>query len=954
MQGGDASLEGGSQGAVSPTRPSVKGIDPGPTVHSTELERDVLVATKLHLPRLRQGFMPRPRLRAHVADAASCELTLVCTPAGFGKTTTLVDWAQHVATPAVRWLALDGGDNDPARFWRYIAAALEPHCVGLQEQLSPLLAGPGTPSLEAVVARLVNALAAQPGQVVLVLDDYHVIATPDVHRSLGLLLERLPAQLRLIVASRVDPPLPLARLRARGQLGELRATDLRFTPDEAAEFVRLTTGLELDPATIEALTARTEGWVAGLQLASLSLQGSPDPVEFVATFTGSHRYVLDFLTEEVLAQQPEPRARFLLETSVLNRLCASLCDAVTGTANSQERLEDVERHNLFLLPLDEVRGWWRYHHLFADLLRARLQREYPERVGELHRRAAAWFEARGLVEEALHHARAANDVQWAAGLVEAHAQALLMRNEMGTVRRWLAELPADVIRQRPRLGVTSAVCALIAGRGEEEVEPILVAAEQAYARQIETDPTTDGDRPVGDANVPAMLGILQAELARQRGDAERTLAATRGALAHVRPDDRFLRFVVGWNAAVAMLMQGRVGDAEPALAEILADRRAVGDTYDALRASYTLCQAQRARGSLRAAQHTAQDALSLVRGVHAGPDEPPIAGIAHLALAEVLREQGDLDAALEHATRGVELVQDLGYAQWVVSGLSTLGSVQQARGELAAAGSALRQAQGHVPRPESATDLVFPAAVQQARLWLAQGEIDAAAEWTRQHAVGEDDEEPSFARERAYLVLVRVLLAQRRLASCLGLLRRLEALAADQRRGGSLVEIWALGALALAGAGDDAGALQRLAQAVAAAEPQGYVRVFVDEGPPMLALLDGLAAQLERAPGLLAGVSAEYVAHLRQAFGPRARDERLATPRLSAPGGARALVDPLSAREMEVLVLLAAGTSNQGIADALVLALDTVKKHVSHILEKLDATSRTQAVARARELELLD
>jgi LuxR family transcriptional regulator, maltose regulon positive regulatory protein len=369
-------------------------------------EQDVLLATKLHVPQPRPGFLPRPRLSDRLDQGMARELVLVCTPAGFGKTALLGDWARGGRRP-VAWLSLDPGDNDPTVFWRYVAAALDGVGVGVGERLAPLLGGPRPAPPEAVVTALVNTLAAQPNAVALVLDDYHLIQAPPVHDSLTLLLERLPPQLRLLLASRTDPPLPLARLRARGQLVELRAVELRFTIDETAALLREATGLELPADSVAALAARTEGWVAGLQLAGLSLQNHPDPAGFVATFSGSHRYVLDYLTEEVLTQQPKRLVAFLLETSVLERLSGPLCDAVTGRADSQTLLETLERANLFLVPLDEVRGWWRYHHLFADLLRARLQQTDPERVLGLHRNAAAWLQRHGLLDDAIRHALAA-------------------------------------------------------------------------------------------------------------------------------------------------------------------------------------------------------------------------------------------------------------------------------------------------------------------------------------------------------------------------------------------------------------------------------------------------------------------------------------------------------------------------------------------------------------------
>jgi LuxR family transcriptional regulator, maltose regulon positive regulatory protein len=408
-------------------------------VEAATPERDRLLATKLHVPRPRPGFLTRPRLLERINQGTAGALTLVCAPAGFGKTSLLGDWARHSQRP-VAWLSLDGGDSDPARFWRYVAAALDELRPGVGQRVDALFQG-GQPPLEAVLTVLINELVTEPEQVVLVLDDYQLVEAPPVHQSLELLLERLPAQLRLVLASRADPPLPLARLRASGQLVELREVDLRFTPEEAAALLRTAVGVELPEAAVAALGDRTEGWVAGLQLAALSLRGQDDIGAFVAGFSGSHRFVLDYLAEEVLDRQPEPLRAFLLETSILERLSGPLCDAVTGRADSQQLLEQAERAHLFLVPLDEVRGWWRYHQLFADLLHARLQRERPDRVAELHRAAAAWHETHELADEAIGHALAAGDATWAARLIERQLDARILRWEGATLQRWLAALP---------------------------------------------------------------------------------------------------------------------------------------------------------------------------------------------------------------------------------------------------------------------------------------------------------------------------------------------------------------------------------------------------------------------------------------------------------------------------------------------------------------------------------
>jgi LuxR family transcriptional regulator, maltose regulon positive regulatory protein len=501
-------------------------------------ERDVLLATKLHIPRPRPGFLARPRLRERLTRATARDLTLVCAPAGFGKTSLLGEWARTLRRP-VAWLSLDQGDSDPARFWRYVAAALDQVRPGIGRQVAGLLHGAQQPPLEAVLTAIVNHLAAAPDEVVLILDDYHLIQAPAVHDSLAVLLERMPPSLRLVVASRADPPLPLARLRGRGQPAEVRQRDLRFTLEETAALLETATGVELPADTLAALAARTEGWVAGLQLAGLSLQRHADPASFVAAFSGSHRYVLDYLTEEVLARQPEHLVRFLVETSILERLSGPLCDAVTGRTDSQRLLEQVERANLFLIPLDEVRGWWRYHHLFADLLRARLQQTDPARAAELHRAAAAWCEAHGLGDDAIRHALAANDHEWVLRVVEQHVTAAMARSEGATLARWLAALPAEVLRSQPRLCLLRAYRAVTDGQ-PDALRHWLDDAERAFADSggaapAPSEPAQEDWAAGWLTNVPGSLAVLRAELARLRGEPDRAIDLAREALAGLAP-----------------------------------------------------------------------------------------------------------------------------------------------------------------------------------------------------------------------------------------------------------------------------------------------------------------------------------------------------------------------------------------------------------------------------------
>jgi LuxR family maltose regulon positive regulatory protein len=910
-------------------------------------ERDVLVATKFHVPPA--GFVPRPRLLARLAQGIGRGLTVICTPAGFGKTTLLGEWARRSRRPAA-WLSLDGGDNDPARFWRYVAAALERVRPGIGERVAPLLGGEGPPPLEAVAVAVINQLTVpfDKGPVVLVLDDYHLVEAPAVHVSVAFLLERLPPGLRLVLAARADPPLPLARLRGRGQLAELRERDLRFTLAETAAFLREATGLDLPAASVATLQNRTEGWAAGVQLAALSLEGYADPAGFVASFSGSNRYILDYLTEEVLARQPDQVVRFLLETSVLARLCGPLCDAVTGRTDSQQVLEQIERANLFLVPLDEVRGWWRYHHLFADLLRARLQQQQPERLPGLHRAAAAWHEAHGFADDAVRHALAAGEVAWAARLVEQHVESLLRRSEGATLGRWLSALPAESVGSRARLCLAQAVTAVVGSR-VEAVEPLLAAAEHALA--------ASGDEPhqpsIGRAwsilaNVPASIAFLRAELARLRGDAEQAVAFDQQALSHLVEDDWLLASEVARNLAVADWIRGRLGQAEHALAEVVSERRAWGGVgYVAMRVGYDLGQVQRARGRLGAALATYRQGLETAG--EAGRQLPHL-GMAHVGLAEVLYERDELDAAHQHATQGVALCQQLAYTQPMATGLAVLARIRQAQGDPAGALEAIGQAQRIELSPQVVA-LHNPVPVWRARLLLARGEVAEAAQWTRERGLGVTDE-PSYPREVEYLVLARVLLASHRPDQAAGLLERLHDLAVTQGRTGSVIEVRALQALALAASGDQLAGLRALAEALALAGPEGYVRVFVDEGAPMARLLGRLtAAQRTGQVASPGAVPPQYLDRLARAFQPGG--PRAAAPTTPQLAGVAGLVEPLSDRELQVLALLAAGRSNQQIAEQLVVVLDTVKKHVGHILDKLGAANRTQAVARARALGLL-
>ena len=750
------------------------------------------------------------------------------------------------------------------------------------------------------------------------------------------------------------PALGPGALRARGQLTELRAADLRFTPGEAAALLQQVaaapggarSGAPLPDAVAAALAARTEGWAAGLQLAGLSLRGQTDVDGFVAAFTGSHRYVLDYLAEEVLEHQSEQMRTFLLETSVLDRLSGPLCDAVTGRTGSQALLEQAEQAGLFLMPLDEVRGWWRYHHLFADLLRARLQAGQPGEVARLHRNAAAWYEEHGLADDAIRHAVAAGEMTWAVRLIERHADEFLLRSEGATVQRWLSALPAGLATSRPRLLLAQAWLDGLGGR-VDVARPSLAAAERALAAAAgwpdEPFEPSAGRAASWLVNVPAAIALGHAYLAVLSSDADRAIVFASRALAEVGEGEQMLDSLIRVYLSVAEWLSGRLPEAERAFGSSIARWQAVGETTWVVRVCELLGLVQRALGRLDAAAATYGQALE----VAAPPGRRALAGagIGYVGLAEVAYQRNELDAALRTVTEGVALCRQFSYTQPLAAGLATLAWIRQATGDPAGAREAIGEASQAAPGPAG---VLNPVPALRVRLLLAQGNLTEAGRWTQECGLGPDDD-PVYPREPGYLVLARVLLARGEAERALALLDRLHAAAAAQGRAGSLIEIGALRALALAASGEEKAAVDALAEALAIACPQGYVRLFADEGPPMAALLGRLIAA-QRTGQAAAKVPLGCLARLQRAFdaGPSAPDHRPGTG-----AAAQGIVDPLTGRELEVLGLLAAGRSNQAIARELVVSLDTVKKHVSHILGKLGAASRTEAVSRARELSLI-
>lgn len=906
-----------------------------------------LLATKVTAPRVRTGLVARPDLAARVDDATSYDLCLVCSPPGFGKTTQLAAWATATDRP-VAWLALDENDNDPVRFWRYVIAALRQVRPGIGRRASTLLTNPGNVAVDAVVIALINELTVRGDDVTLVLDDYHVIASRQIHDGVALLLGHLPPGLRVVIAGRSDPPLPLGDLRAGGRLAEVRAADLRFTADEAASFLRDIWDLALPDEAVAALAERTEGWVAGLQLAALSLRHQPDPTAFVSAFAGSHRFILDYLSEEVLARQSEAMRQFLLTTSVLERLTGPLCDALTGRSDGQPMLEAAERANLFVVPLDEQRRWYRYHHLFADLLRARLGQDCPEDVADLHRRAADWYRKNGLVSDAVHHTLAAGDEADAVRLIEATAEEVIWwRSESATLERWLAALPPGILSSRPRLALARGLHALVSAQ-MDEAAACVAAAERAPASAVgEPFVPTVGRQQSELVNVVATIAFIRAVLASRTGDAEQAAMYAQRALGLLTEDDKQLRLVVRAMPAEAAWIAGRLADAEHLASAGIVELHIDDRPEMVTRLLFDQGQIQQAGGRLRDAEQTYRRGLA--RMTRPGRSPMPAASLQHIGLAEVLRQRGDLEGALRHAMDGLDLCRRIVSTEPASAGLATLAWVQYASGDREAARATADQAARVVPSAH-VVSLFNPGPAERARLLLALGETDEVDGWVVQRGLRKTDP-PSYPREREQLVLARLLLARGTPERALPLLGRLHAAAVTQGRIGSAIEVRVLQALASDAASKPDCALDALEDALRLAAPEGYVAVFADEGAPIADLLRRLVSSVQRGYRATAGEEIMAYAIRLLSIVPRPRDG-LESPSARISGAAT-LIEPLTEREGEVLLLLAEGRSNREIAERLVVTLDTVKKHLTHIFGKLDAASRTQAIARARELRLL-
>jgi LuxR family maltose regulon positive regulatory protein len=900
-----------------------------------------ILATKLYIPPPQPRVVLRPRLIEQLNESLHRKLTLISAPAGFGKTTLLSEWVAGCQRPAA-WLSLDEADNDPTRFLAYLVAALQTIAPNIGESVLGVLQSPQPPT-ETILTALLNEITTIEDDFVLVLDDYHVIDARPVDDALTFVLEHLPLRMHLVIATREDPNLPLARLRARGQLSELRAADLRFTTSEAAEFLKGVMGLNLSPEDIAALETRTEGWIAGLQLAALSMRGREDVPSFIRAFAGDNRYIVDYLVEEVLQRQPERIRSFLLQTSILERLSGPLCDAVTGQEDGRGMLEALERGNFFVVPLDDKRHWYRYHHLFADVLYAHLMQEQPAQIPTLHRRASEWYEHNGSAADAIRHALAAEDFERAADLVELAVPAMRRSRQEATLLGWLKALPDELIHFRPVLSVHYAGALLLSGE-----------LEGAHARLRDAERWLDTTADMSEMVVvdeeefrrlPGSVAIYRAGQALALGNVLDTVTYARQALDLAAEEDHLGRGAAAALLGLAYWTSGDLETAHRTYAEGMARVQRAGYISDAINGTIALADIRTAQGRLREAMLTYEHALQLATE----QGDAVMRGTAdmYVGMSELHRERNDLEAATQHLLRSKEQGEHTGFPQNPYRWRVAMARIREAQGDLDDALDLLEEAERLYVSDFFPN--VRPIAALKARMRVAQGRLDEALGWAREQGLSAHDD-LSYLREFEHITLARVLLAryksdreERSIHEAMGLLGRLLTAAEEGGRTGSVIEILVLQALAHEAQGESPSALVPLERALTLAEPEGYVRVFVDEGLPMAQLLSEAAAR---------GIMPNYTARLLAVFEAEEQmsaDESHLPPALPA----QSLIEPLSQRELEVLRLIAQGLSNREIGERLFLALDTVKGHNRRIFGKLLVQRRTEAVAKARSLNIL-
>lgn len=950
-----------------------------------KLAGNPLLETKLYVPKWRPALVSRPRLIERMQKGLERKLTLISAPAGFGKTTLLAEWL--ATTPAgerdAGWVSLEQSDNDPALFWAYFITAVQKVRSEVGKSALSLLHSPQPPPVEQILTTLINDINAIPAassghRLALILDDYHVIDAPAIHSTIAFLLEHLPPQMHLILASRSDPPLPLARLRGCGELTELRAADLRFTSGETGAFFNQVKGLNLSTTDVAALETRTEGWIAGLQLAALSIQRQTrdDVAAFISSFTGDDRYIVDYLVEEVLQRQPEHVRSFLLQTSILNRLNGPLCDAVTEYQDGKKMLESLERSNLFIVPLDDKRQWYRYHHLFADVLRAHVMEEQPEQVPALHRRAAAWFEEHGVAAEAIEHARAAGDHETVARLLAANFEEFERLGQYASISRWSKSLPEEMVRRMPRLALIHASVALVADNNNQAARRLTSWAEEAI-NKIEGsggfDPSNDVNRTVvGHDGLEALKGEMLAMKLFTSGrklPPEEIAAIAEQARKLLSPSKHRLWGMLHMFDAGMQILRSDLRSALPIL-ERNADEARRAQNPPLLIDMLTL------RGQVYVEMARLEDGHrsleeALLAGQNLSAEGNWVLCSTHTSLAEVLLERGDLAEASKHVAAALELAGKSPTRSPVLYARATAAQVFLAAGDTksepalpepfgwpgpakpaghgmarfaAAALEQLEQAQAFVRGSSDSRYVSFLSAVKL-KVYSRIGDLAAAAVVVQERKLSA---ETSIDRhnEEEMTAFARYLIARGDHDDAEQILSKVLPIVQSIGRVQHEIHALVLKALANELMGDRPLALESLGRATFLAEPGRFKSTFTSEGPVIAELMDALADAARRGRAPMEAGSQSYFTYLLGEM----RGRPAITLVQSAAAG---LIEPVTARELEILRLIAAGMRNQEIADRLFISLHTVKRHIANAYAKLDVTHRTEAVARAKELKLL-
>jgi LuxR family transcriptional regulator, maltose regulon positive regulatory protein len=901
-------------------------------IYKAEGNAMLLLNTKLNIPPVRPSHVQRVELIQKLDKLHEYKLALIVASAGYGKTALVSEWIAQ-SPLKVAWFSIDAGDNDPIRFWDYVIAAIQTLHPDIGEQTLTLLHEPQPLPIETILSTLINELSALPDLLTVVLDDYHVIDSASIHEGLAFLVEHMPSQMRLIMTTRTDPPLPLARMRVRSQLLELRSTDLRFSPPQIAAFFTDVMGLILTTEEVKALDTRVEGWIAGLQLAGLALQGKSNTAEFIASFAGDHRYVLDYLGDEILDRQPDAMQQFLLQTSILERLNADLCDTVTGVGNSYSVLEHLERNHFFVVALDDKRQWYRYHRLFADFLHHRLELKYPERVKELHQRASLWFERNGLQSEAIGHALAAQDYERAAELVQGIAELLIWRRaEHNTLLGWLSALPDSVMQIYPRLYLYHAWV-------------LHLTNQMSAAGQRIRDAESTLNHTVGSSD-PLIVGMLSAVHSTLTGLHQQfpeTLTLSRKALELLPEEAVSWRCMAAINLGVTCAYIGEVQEAVEVLSYAMELSQEIGSSFAMLSAFWHLSSLQTAQLTLRAAENTCQQ---LEHAAHMqGLQRFPTSGYIALLLGEISLERNDLDAAERYLLESAEQINPESFPLALLRAYIALSRLKTVQGDTEGAEYYWQLAE-QLERMSKLQGRATLLSISRARRWLEQGNLEAVESWAAENKLGLDDEF-SYHREAYYLILARLHITKGDMvdkAQCL--LERMVKRAEVTHRHGSLIRALILQAVAFHACDDSQKATESLVRALSLAEPEQPLRVFADEGHPVALLLEKVL-DMQRKGQLALTLSSEYVARLLTAMGKRGLSP---APTHRTVGH---LADALSARELEVLRLLADGLESNEIAERLVIAVDTARKHIKNIYSKLGVHSRWEALKHAEAHGLL-